>query len=278
MLRRLSIATRLGFAACLFLAPVGYGLWVQTEAKTAQIAQIHRETEGAAYLRGVDAVHSALTRAVVLRQSLDGEGLAKTLAELRTGFGAALNTEALSQEAEALIRARDRTPAKVEARRALRRLEQQIANRSAIVLDSELTSYYLGDVFGSKLADLREQFTELRRMSSGGPANEADSDSKRLDGALLSGRIENLLQSIEYSIATATGTQGNPAIKETLDKTFQPFGLMMSHALAMMESGSGDPAAIGAIDCFALAVNGQFVELVQARAAQLNHEWLRIGA
>jgi methyl-accepting chemotaxis protein len=282
MLRRLSIATRLGFAACLFLAPVGYGLWVQTEAKTAQIAQIHRETEGAAYLRGVDAVHSALTRAVVLRQSLDGEGLAKTLAELRTGFGAALNTEALSQEAEALIRARDRTPAKVEARRALRRLEQQIANRSAIVLDSELASYYLGDVFGSKLADLREQFTELRRMNSGGPADEADSDSKRFDGALLSGRIENLLQSIEYSIATATGPQGSPAIKETLDKTFQPFGLMMSHALAMMESGSGDPAVIGAtfdaIDRFALAVNGQFVELVEARASQLNHEWLRIGA
>ena len=135
MLHRLSIATRLGFAACLFLAPVGYGLWVQTTAKTAQIAQAHREAEGAAYLRGVDAVHSALTRAVVLRQSLDGEGLAKTLAELRAGFGAALDIEALSQEAETLIRARDRTPTKVEARRALRRLGQQIANRSAIVLD-----------------------------------------------------------------------------------------------------------------------------------------------
>ena len=221
MLHRLSIATRLGFAACLFLAPVGYGLWVQTTASTAQIAQIHREVEGAAYLRGIDAVHSALTRAVVLRQSLDGEGLAKTLAELRASFGAALDTEALSQEAEALIRARDRTPTKVEARRALRRLEQQVANRSAIVLDSELASYYLGDVFASKLADLREQFTELRRMG-GGAAAGADNDSKRLDGALLSGRIENLLQSIEYSVATATGPQGNPAIKETLDKTFQP--------------------------------------------------------
>ena len=64
----------------------------------------------------------------------------------------------------------------------------------------------------------------------GGAANGAESNSKRFDGALLSGRIENLLQSIEYSVATATGPQGNPAIKETLDKTFQPFGLMMSHA------------------------------------------------
>ena len=227
--------------------------------------QAHREANGAAYLRGVDAVHSALTRAVVLRQSLDAEGLAKTLAELRSSFGAALDTEALSQEAEALIRARDRTPTKVEARRALRRLGQQIANRSAIVLDPELASYYLGDIFALRLADLREQFTELRRMS-GGTAHEAESDSKRIDGALLSGRIENLLQSIEYSIATAIGPQGNPAIKETLEKTFQPFGLMMSHALAMMESGSGDPAAIqatfDAIDRFALAANGQFVELV----------------
>ena len=138
----------------------------QTTAEAAD-RQAHRETEGAAYLRGVDAVHSALTRAVVLRQSLDGEGLAKTLAELRAGFGATLDIDALSQEAETLIRARDRTPTKVEARRALRRLGQQIANRSAIVLNSELASYYLGDIFASKLADLREQFTELRRMGGG---------------------------------------------------------------------------------------------------------------
>src|SRR3954447_5186578 len=281
MLRRLSIATRLGFAACLFLAPVGYGLWVQTEAKTAQIAQAHREADGAAYLRGVDAVHSALTRAVVLRQSLDGEGLAKTLADLRADYGAALDIDALSQEAEVLIRARDRTPTKVEARRALRRLGQQIANRSAIVLDPELASYYLGDVFALRLADLREQFTELRRMG-GNTTNESENDSKRFDGALLSGRIENLLQNIEYSVATATGPQGNPAIKETLDKTFQPFGLMMGHAVAMMESGSGDPGMIGAtfdaIDRFSQSANAQFVDLVEARAAQLRQDWLRIGA
>jgi methyl-accepting chemotaxis protein len=281
MLRRLSIATRLGFAACLFLAPVSYGLWVQSEAKTAQITQAHREADGAAYLRGVDAVHSALTRAVVLRQSLDGEGLAKTLADLRAGFGADLDIDTLSQEAEVLIRARDRTPTKVEARRALRRLGQQIANRSAIVLDTELASYYLGDVFALRLADLREQFTELRRVG-GTTTNEAENDSRRFDGALLSGRIENLLQSIEYSVATATGPQGNPAIKETLDKTFQPFGLMMGHAVAMMESGSGDPGMIGAtfdaIDRFSQAANAQFVDLVEARAAQLRQDWLRLGA
>jgi methyl-accepting chemotaxis protein len=283
MLHRLSIATRLGFAACLFLAPVGYGLWVQTDAITKETAQAHREAEGAAYLRGIDAVHSALTRAVVLRQSLDGEGLAKALVDLRATYGAALETEALSQEAEALVRARDRSPTKVEARRALRRLGQQVANRSAIVLDPELATYYLGDIFALRLADLREQFTELRR-SGAAPANasEAESESRRLDGALLSGRIENLLQSIEYSVATATGPQGTPAIKETLDKTFQPFGMMMSHALTMMESGSGDAAAIqatfDAIDRFALAANGQFVELLDERTIRLREEWMRVGA
>ncbi|GEO36895.1 hypothetical protein SAE02_10430 [Skermanella aerolata] len=282
MLHRLSIATRLGFAACLFLAPVGYGLWVQTSANQAQIVQAHREADGAAYLRGIDAVHSALTRAVVLRQSLDGDGLAAKLAELRTGFGSALETEALSQKAEVLIRARDRSAMKVEARRALRRLGQQVANRSGIVLDPELASYYLGDIFASSLADLREQFTELRRNNAGGAGHDADGDAKRFDGALLSGRIENLLQSIEYAVATATGPQGNPAIKETLDKTFQPFGMMMSHAVAMMESGRGDPAAVqatfDAIDRFAQAANDQFVELLDARATRLREESLRTAA
>ena len=50
----------------------------------------------------------------------------------------------------------------------------------------------------------------------------------------------------------------------------------------MMESGSGDPAAIGPPStpstASPLAANGQFIELVDARAAQLREEWLRISA
>jgi len=282
MLGRVSIATRLGVAACLFLAPVGYGLWIQNTATADWIALAHREAEGAAYLRGVDAVHAALARAIVLRQPMDSGGLAQSLADLRARYGDSMETEELSQEAEALVRSKDRTPTKVEARRLLRKMAQQIASRSAIILDPELSSYALGDVFALRLADLREQFMELRRVDGSGAADEAESDSKRFDTALLSGRIENLLETIEDSVNTASGPHGEPSIKESLADSFQPFGMMMGHALAMLEGAGGDPkviaASFDAIDRFSQAVNAQFVDLVEARAARLNRERLRVFA
>ncbi len=278
MLRRLSIATRLGLAACLFLIPIGYGLWIQNEAKTTQIAQARWEADGAAYLRGVDTVHAAITRSLVLRQPLDSGGLAQSLAELRERYGAMFGTGDQSLELEALVRAKDRSPMKVEARRGLRKLAQQVANRSGIPLDPEMASFYLGDVFVLRLADLRELLVELR----GGDNADQDAEAARGGSVMLSGRIESLLQDIEEAVASATGPQGNPAMADTLSETFQPFGLMMGHAMTMLDNGESKPgllaATFDAIDHFSRAANGQFVDLVEARADRLNRERLRIGA
>lgn len=285
MLLRLSIATRLGVAACLFLAPVGYGLWIQNEASTQQIAVSRLEMQGAQYLRGIDAVQASLARGVALRQPMDTGGLSQSLARLREQYGATMGTEALSQEAEALVRSKDRSSTKMEARRQLRRMAQQVASRSGIVLDSELASYSLGDIFSVRLTDLRDLFMELRRADGAGPngtASDDSDDAKRFDSAMLTGRVEVLLEAIEEAMATATGPQGVPAIKPTLDESFAPFGMMMGHALAMMESGTGDPKVIAAtfdaIDRFAVAANGQFLDLVESRIERLNRERLRIFA
>lgn len=289
MLLRLSIATRLGIAASLFLAPVGYGLWIQNEASTQQIAVSQQELLGAGYLRGIDAVQASLARGIALRQPVDTGGLAQSLGKLREQYGAAMGTEALSQEAETLVRSKDRSATKIEARRLLRRMAQQVSSRSGIVLDAELASYSLGDIFSVRLTDLRDLFTELRRADGAAPgataaatATDADDDAKRIDTAMLTGRVEVLLEAIEEAVATATGPQGAPSIKPTLDESFAPFGMMMGHALAMLESGTGDPKVIAAtfdaIDRFAAAANGQFVDLLESRIERLSRERLRIFA
>ncbi len=276
MLRRLSIATRLGLAACLFLIPIGYGLWTQNAAHTVQIEQARWEVDGAAYLRGIDAVHAAITRALVLRQPLDSGGLAQALAELRERYGGMFGTADQSLELESLVRAKDRSPTKMEARRALRKLVQQVANRSGIPLDPEMASFYLGDVFVLRLADLRELLVELRGGESNGDAGNSTSV------ALFNGRIESLLQDIEEAVGVATGPQGNPAMADTLNETFQPFGLMMGHAMTMLDNGGTNPGLLAttfdAIDHFARAANGQFVDLVEARINRLNRERLRSAA
>lgn len=279
MLRRLSIATRLGLAACLFLIPIGYGLWSQNESKSVLIAQARWEADGAAYLRGIDKVHAAISRSLVLRERLDSGGLAQSLVALRERYGAILGADDLSVEVEALVRAKDRSPMKVEARRALRKLAQLVANHSGIPLDPEMASFYLGDVFVLRLADLRELLIELR---GGENADVQDKETARGKSELLSGRIESLLQDIEEAIASATGPQGNPAMADTLNETFQPFGLMMGHAMTMLDNGDSKPgllaATFDAIDHFYSAANSQFIDVVEARVNRLNRERLRIGA
>lgn len=273
MLGKVSIATRLAIAASLFLAPVAYGLWIQVEVKTEQIAFAGREAAGVAYLRGIDAVQGALERALILRQPADNGALVAALAELRARHGAAMESEGLSQEAEALVLNKDRSAMKEDARRALRRLVQHVANRAGIVLDPEIATLFLGDIFSSRLVDLREQLVEVRK--AGGAAGS-------LDTGLLSGRIETLMEAVDDGLAMVVGPQGSPPLKDTLDAAFQPYSLMMGHALAMLGTGTPDPAiltgAIDAVNHFTETTSGQFAALVEARIERLDRERLRTVA
>lgn len=312
MLRRLSIATRLGLTALLFLVPTGYGSWLQYRTTQDAIDRARMEAEGAAYLRGIDGVYAALTRSLVLRRPVLTGDLAQALGDLRQRHGGAFpgdpDIAALSLEAEALVRSKDRSAAKVETRRTMRRMVQQIASRSGIILDSELATYALGDIFALRLTDLREQFIELRRMdvagdaaAGGRPGGQSGGQSggrsgeRRLDAALITGRIETLLVSIEDSLAAATGPQGMPAIRAALDESFQPFGMLVGRALAVMDEpegvgageavegeGEGEAALMGAaldaIDRFGQSANGHFVALVNERADRLRQEYLRTVA
>ncbi|WP_372399087.1 methyl-accepting chemotaxis protein [Azospirillum sp. HJ39] len=308
MLRRLSIATRLGLTALLFLVPTGYGSWLQYRTTQDAIDRARMEAEGAAYLHGIDGVYAALTRSLVLRRPVHTGDLAQALGDLRQRHGGAFpgdpDIAALSLEAEALVRSKDRSAAKVETRRTLRRMVQQIASRSGIILDSELATYALGDIFALRLTDLREQFIELRRMEAAGDAAAGGrpggqsggqpggrSGERRLDAALITGRIETLLVSIEDSLAAATGPQGMPAIRAALDESFQPFGMLVGRALAVMDEpegvGAGEAAegeaalmgaALDAIDRFGQSANGHFVALVNERADRLRQEYLRTVA
>ncbi|NYZ17761.1 methyl-accepting chemotaxis protein [Azospirillum sp. RWY-5-1] len=279
MLRRLSIATRLALAASLFLAPVGYGLWIQNDATARTIALARLELTGAEYLRGIEAVQSAMARTAALREPVDSTALSHRLMELRERYGALLETEALSLEAEALVRSKDLTPTKSDSRRALRRLAQQVAGRSSIILDAETASYALGDIFAIRLNDLRDLFVELRRIDRNATG---DDEGRRVDGALLNGRIEILLEAVDDAMATATGPNGAPWLKATLDETFVPFSLMMGHATAMVETGTGDAALVrgtfDSIDRFGASANARFVELLEGRITRLQDERLRVFA
>ncbi|ALG73431.1 hypothetical protein VY88_21450 [Azospirillum thiophilum] len=300
----MSIATRLGLTALLFLVPTAYGSWLQYRTTQDAIDRARMEAEGAAYLRGIDGVYAALTRSLVLRRPVLTGDLAQALGDLRQRHGGAFpgdpDIAALSLEAEALVRSKDRSAAKVETRRTLRRMVQQIASRSGIILDSELATYALGDIFALRLTDLREQFIELRRMdvagdaaAGGRPGGQSGGQSggrsgeRRLDAALITGRIETLLVSIEDSLAAATGPQGMPAIRAALDESFQPFGMLVGRALAVMDEPEGEAvegeaalmgAALDAIDRFGQSANGHFVALVNERADRLRQEYLRTVA
>ncbi len=273
MFRRMSIATRLAAAACLFLAPFGYNLWAQIAGVTEHVAQARLELDGAAYLGGVDGVRAALTRKLVQNKAADKAAdtaaLAADVAALRRRYAGSIDADAAAQEVETLLAGKDRTPARIETRRALRRLAQAVNVAGGLLVDPEIATFSLGDLFAMRLADLREPVVDLHAAVAAG---------RTFDAAMFSGHIEAIQQAIDDDIATATGPHGVPAQKPALDAAHQPLAALVGRLVAVLESGGFDPTQaeplLDAVDHLAATGNARFADLVVARIQRLERELL----
>ena len=152
MFGRLKIAHKLGSATLLFLIPLAFLLWVYLGQKAQETAFTGPETVGARYLsallpqlarietRGSDPTADLSDLSVVLRQSQ------KSYAH-RLG---------VDKEAEAAAAAADQIatpgpagradPARAAAESALLTLIAKVGDRSNLILDNVLETYYLVDV------------------------------------------------------------------------------------------------------------------------------------
>ncbi len=182
--RAISIAQKLALAFVLFLVPLVYVAWEFTALQRASIAFTAAERQGLAFARVVSAAQMSLDANMRAAQiggprvsNLADEASALALAQ--DVYGGAFDTAALTARAiETLHAAEDMSATHdASARTALRDLMRRISERSNLILDSELASYYAMESVLMRAPALREA---LRETTSG--ADAAGRDRRLSDG------------------------------------------------------------------------------------------------
>ena len=149
----LSVTQKLAVAALLFLAPVAYLLAALIGAGNTTIDFSAKERVGTVYLRELARIHQEVAVATLAGRPLPGDA-ATRIAEAERLHGNGLESAELAASAVSALR----SPAaeksdNIKARSALRALIARIGDKSNLILDPDLDSFYVMDLTLVKLPD-----------------------------------------------------------------------------------------------------------------------------
>jgi methyl-accepting chemotaxis protein len=236
MLRRLTIAHKLGLASLLFLIPVGYLLWALIAQQNIAIDFAAKERVGTLYLRGLAQIHLALTSQAITTQQSSPAAL-PPIAGLESSYGDGMESAELAGKA-----AQDVAGAKPAAFDSanLRSLIGRIGDKSNLILDPDLDSFYVMDLVVVKLPDLTDRLRDMTRISRTVWQDGKIDSSEQVDFFVALGGLKSLLDGIDGDIASAYSGNADGSLKANLDPSY----------LALKQSMAGlvDQVGKGAID------------------------------
>ena len=180
MNKSFGIAAKLALAIALFAAPVGFTIYKLYKSQQVAIDFGNKEAQGNSYLGILRRAHGDLLAGA------DKVGIASAIAKAETNFGDEMFSVEQAQAAEAALKS-GTVP---EAAAAIRALIVQVGDKSNLILDPDLDSYYVMDLVLLKVPDLMDRVTEVanyardhQQATSGGSYTITDvAEFLKLDG------------------------------------------------------------------------------------------------
>ena len=273
MKRSLGIAAKLALAISLFVLPVGYTIWKLYETQQIAIDFGDKEAEGNSYLGELRASHLTL-----LGESLDGIGPKIEAAE--AAYGPGMESAEKFDELQAALTANDAAA----ARAAIRALITRVGDKSNLILDPDLDSYYVMDLVLLKIPELMDQVANIAAYAEEQGAKQSASFSiAEVAGFLqIGGAFDTLVAGTEGSLAAAYDGNANNLFGQidVLKGLLQPSADEMlaaikafreSYAQSTLSAGTGslDLAAIEGTKTQALAAISAFGDANDAALDQL---------
>ncbi len=151
MLRSFGIAAKLALAIALFALPVGFTIYKLYESQQIAIDFGDKEAQGNAYLGLLRKAHGDLLNGA------DKAGIAATINEAEAKFGDGMQSAELAGKAAAAVEGSD----PVAAAGAIRALITRMGDKSNLILDPDLDSYYVMDLVLLKVPDLMDRVAEI---------------------------------------------------------------------------------------------------------------------
>jgi len=281
MFSRLKIAHKLVLAGLLFVLPVAFTLWQLVSEQQVAIRFATQEVAGARYLRAIVPIQARLEQAVLGNAALPA-GSAEALASAQAEDGGTLDSADEAQAAVAALRTAQDAAGVATARAKLRDLITRIGDRSNLILDNVLDTYYLTDVVLNRLPDMLDRIADLPALRDASGKAGADADA-RAQFLIALGGFGATLDGSHDSMAAAEQDNADGMLTRALHGDYQK----LHDLAAAFSAGLEKPADAAADPAPLLAATAQFNDasaealrqLLADRVAKLHaHQWRALAA
>jgi methyl-accepting chemotaxis protein len=215
------IAHKLGLAALGFVIPVAYLLWALVAQQNIAIDFSAKERVGTLYLRGLWPVQRELAQAALQGAKPDFAALTNQVTSLEQQYGAGMESAELSAQLAADLATADPAAALVQARTTIRALVVRVGDKSNLILDPDLDSYYVMDLALIKLPDLVDRLVEMAGQNSTVWADGQFEGEERVGFFVAYGGLTSLLAGIDGSVASGYSGNADGSLKTNMDPAYQ---------------------------------------------------------
>jgi len=244
-MKRFTIAHKLGLASLLFLVPVAYMVWALVASQNIAIDFGDKEATGTLYLRGLAAIQMDIAKSTVSDFATDGRAAAEQLRSLESQYGEGMESADLAKAAEGALEAvaAGAAPEKLEAARsALRDLIARIGDKSNLILDPDLDSFYVMDIVLVKLPDILDRTAGMIDLGRNDWADGNIGTDEQVDFFVALGGLTSLLGGADASIASAYSGNADGSLKANLDGAYMNAKTTMTAFVDTIGKGAIDEA------------------------------------
>jgi methyl-accepting chemotaxis protein len=262
MLRPRRLATKLGLCASAFLLPIACLLGLLVAAQNADIRFAGAEAVGTAYLGVLGRVQADLARAALADRAMPADGMV-ALRQASRQFGAELDAPADAVMASLA----DGGDGLAAARGKLRDLIGHVGDRSNLILDNVLDSYYLTDVVLNRVPDLLDQTVEIAVLLRAGTVAPGAAD-------IAAGRVNSTLDGMLASIGSAIEANADGTLKQALATESDGLKRLVQDQVAGRQSAGGRFDAdrlVSQIESFQRHGLAELGRLLDQRTTALRH-------
>ena len=238
MFRALGIAQKLAVAAMLFLAPVGYVLVALVGNQNTTIAFSDKERVGTLYLRQLAKVHEELA-GTALGNGKGSSGGAGIIEAAERQFGDGMESADLAKAAATAVRAvKSDGAGGDEARVALRALISRVGDKSNLILDPDLDSFYVMDIMLVKLPEALDRTVSMVSLARSTFADGILDPEEKVAFYVELGGLKAVTDGIAASLASAYSGSADGSVQASLDAPASGLARDLGKLLGTIERGS----------------------------------------
>ncbi len=280
-MKKFTIAHKLGLASLLFLVPVAYMVWALVASQNIAIDFGDKENTGNFYLRGLSRLQMEVAQSIVSGQPVDGKAAATEIKALEASYGDGMESAELAEAAAASLADLDGglTPEKLEAARAaLRAVIYRIGDKSNLILDPDLDSYYVMDLVLIKLPDILDRTAGMINLGRADWKDGSIGGDEQVDFFVALGGLTSLLEGADASVGSSYSGNADGSLKANLDGSYQTFKTTLAGFAGNVAKGATSDAdaaqTFAAIDGFYKMASSEMQRLLERRVAGFNHDQL----